>query len=419
MYTFASEDRKILRALARRVAEIAADPCMEKRRRLWTRHNSLKTAYPPMFVYPYDCWVELIPASTLTCETPDARRIELDLRSRIYQYEHFQDDMMVEAEWIETRAFKDSGWGVDVQRHESKEWRGAWGFEPVIRNSADMKKLHYPELIYDEAASLRNAASMQDLLGDILEVKLSGVKFCHYHLMAQLTSWIGYNELMTGMLDQPEFIHEIMRFLEEGHHRYLKQLIDANLLSLNNDNAYNTSGGNGYTDELPAPGFDPQRVRPVDMWCSAESQEFAQISPRMHNEFAMQYEKRLLEPFGLTGYGCCEDLSKKLDYVFTIPHIRRISCSPWANVDICAVKLKRNYIFSWKPNPAHMVGGFDAQAIHEYIRHTLEVARANDCALEIILKDTQTVDFELNRFDRWTQICRELINEYYGEYNER
>jgi hypothetical protein len=279
-----------------------------------------------------------------------------------------------------------------------------------------MDMLHFPELIYDERASRQNEACMQDLFGDILQVKLSGVKHFSYHLMAQLTSWIGFDELMTGMIDRPEFIHEIMRFLEEGHSRYLQQLIDANLLSLNNDNTYNNSGGNGYTDELPAAGFNPQRVRPVDMWCAAESQEFAQISPRMHNEFAMQYEKRLLEPFGLTGYGCCEDLSKKLDYVLTIPHIRRISCSPWANVDICAEKLKRLAIFSWKPNPAHLVGGFDENAIRQYIRHTLEVAKANECVLEVILKDTQTVDFELDRFDRWTRICRELINEYHGEY---
>jgi hypothetical protein len=33
------------------------------------------------------------------------------------------------------------------------------------------------------------------------------------------------------------------------------------LLSLNNDNTYHSSGGVGYMDQLPAPGFDPERVR--------------------------------------------------------------------------------------------------------------------------------------------------------------
>jgi hypothetical protein len=416
MDAFGSTDRLILRRLAARVREIAAGPVMDQRRALWREHNALRTDYPPVFVYPYDCWVELIPPSALQCEGEVARDIELDLRARIYQFEHFDDDMVVEAEWVQLAAIGNTGWGITGNKHASTEWRGAWGFEPVLRSRADAKKLRFPQLIYDERASLENVARVQDLFGDILEVKPAGIKHLSYHLMAQLTLWLGFNEMMLALVEQPEFVHEIMRFLVEGHQRYLQQLIDANLLSLNNDNTYNSSGGNGYTAELPAPGFDARRVRPCDMWAAAESQEFAQISPRMHAEFAMQYEKQLLEPFGLTGYGCCEDLSRKLDDVLAIPHIRRISISPWANVDICAPKLKGDYIFSWKPNPAHLVGGFDAEAIRGYIRHTLDVARANGCVLEIVLKDTQTVDFDLDRFDRWVHICRTLIRECYGDY---
>ena len=72
-----------------------------------------------------------------------------------------------------------------------------------------------------------------------------------------------------------------------------------------------------------------------------------------------QYEKRLLEPFGLSGYGCCEDLTGKLEDVFTVANMRRISLSPFADVDAGAEKLNGDYIFSWKPQPAHLVGVFD------------------------------------------------------------
>ena len=215
--------------------------------------------------------------------------------------------------------------------------------------------------------------------------------------------------MLTDMADRPDFVHRVLSFLEEGHRRFLGQLVEANLLSLNNDNTYHSSGGNGYTDELPAPGFDPTQVRPCDLWASAESQELAQVSPRMHAEFALAYEKRLLEPFGLTGYGCCEDLSRKLDAVLTIPHIRRVSISPFADVDRCAPKLKGNSIFSWKPHPSHLVGNFNPQAIRAYIRHTLEVCREHGCVLEMILKDTHTCEFHAERFDEWTRIAREEI----------
>lgn len=137
--------------------------------------------------------------------------------------------------------------------------------------------------------------------------------------------------------------------------------------------------------------------------------------PKHHAAFALEYEKRLLEPFGLKGYGCCEDLTGKLDLVFDIPQIRRISISPWADVDIFTERLAGNYVFSWKPNPAHLVGGFDEAEVAAYVRHTVEVAQSHRRVLEMVLKDTHTCERQTDRFDRWTQLARKVIEETAGE----
>ena len=129
----------------------------------------------------------------------------------------------------------------------------------------------------------------------------------------------------------------------------------------------------------------------------------------MQREFVLQYEKQLLAPFGLNGYGCCEDLSRKLDDVLTIPNIRRISISPFADVERSAARMKGEAIFSWKPHPSHLVGGFDEEKVRAYIRHALEICQENGCYLEMILKDTHTCEFHPERFDRWTRIAREEI----------
>jgi hypothetical protein len=141
----------------------------------------------------------------------------------------------------------------------------------------------------------------------------------------------------------------------------------------------------------------------------------AVVSPKMHADFVMPYESRLLEPFGLTGYGCCEDLTKKLDDVFKLPHMRRISISPFADVDRCAERLRGDYIFSWKPNPAHLVGNFDPTKIKKYVQHAIEAASAQGCILEMILKDTHTCEHQTERFDIWTQTAREIIREVVGD----
>lgn len=412
-------DRRILRDLARHVADIAADPVMDSRRRMWVAHNSLRSIHPMMLVFPEGSWSELLPDSALQCTESGNRGIERELRMRIYGYEHFADDTIVEKQWMVSKRIISTGWGLESKRIASTEARGAWHFDPIIKKSADLKKLRFPEVSYDEKATLRDLACMQELFGDILTVALEGVKHISYHLMNQYTALRGLEEVMIDMYAEPRMLHDAMAFLEEGHRRILKQYVEQSLLSFNNDNTYQNSGGNSYTDELPLPGADPAHVRPGDMWASAEAQEMAQVSPAHHAEFILGYEKRLLAPFGLTGYGCCEDLTRKLELVFTIPHIRRISIAPWADVDVCSEKLKGAYIFSWKPNPAHLVGRFNGDAIREYIRHTVGVAKAHGCVLEMILKDTHTCEQHPERFDEWTRIAREVIVNEAGDLSSR
>jgi len=407
--TFTTSDRAILRDLAKEVAEIAARPEMAERRRRWVVHNSLRSQEPMMLVFPEGAWRELLPDDSLACRDPHSRAVEGELRRRIYTFQHFQDDTVIEGQWVVDGAVADTGWGLEPLRRDSSEALGAFRIEPVLRGPADVKKLRLPDLLYDAQAHAERLEQAHDLFGDILTIRRKGIAHISYHLWAQYIYLRGETDSMTDFVDAPDMLHEVMAFFTAGHQRLLEQALALNLLSLNNDGTYHSSGGNGYTDELPAPGFDPERVRPRDMWASAESQELASVSPRMHRQFALDYERKLLEPFGLTGYGCCEDLSGKLEDVLSIPNMRRISISPFADVARSAEKLRDRAILSWKPQPAHLVGAFQPEAIRAYIREAIEAAQAHGCVLEIILKDTHTCEHQPERFDEWTRIAREEI----------
>jgi len=301
---FLPSDRTILRDLAKRIIEISENPVMNFRRRMWIKHNSLRSTYPMMLVYPEGSWCELLPDSSLNCTDENARAIERNLRMRVYEYEHFQDDTVVDKQWIVRKKIINSGWGLEAQWIPSSEARGAYLFDPVIKDSTDLKKLRHPKISYDEKSSLQALGEMQNLFGDILTVTLKGVTCLSYQLMSQYTALRGLEEVMMDMYAEPQMLHDAMAFLEEGHRQILQQYVKQDLLFFNNDNTYHSSGGNGYTNELPLPNADPAHVRPRDMWASAEAQEMAQVGPEQHAEFVLEYEKRLLEPFGLTGYGC-------------------------------------------------------------------------------------------------------------------
>ncbi len=401
-------DRDILRELARRVAEVAALAVMNERRALWKRHNALDPPRPMVLIFPEGSWRELLAGDEVCrCEDASARRIEWELRRRLYHHEHLHDDTVIEGQWFVDAPIAATGWGLDIRWHDSPDAFGAKGFDPVLKTRADLDRLRYREFAYDADAHDRAVADMNELFGDILDVQRRGVRHISFHLMAEFTKRRGLGEAMMDMAADPQFVHDAMAFFAEGERRRVQFYVDNNLLSLNNDGTYHSSGGNGYTDELPAEGFDPDRVRLRDMWGSAESQEMAQVSPAMHAEFCLRYERPLLEPFGLTGYGCCEDLTGKLDDVLAVANMRRVSICPWADVDACAERLGGGYIFSWKPQPADLVGAFDADRVRERIRRAVEAAARHGCVLEMILKDTHTCEHRRDRFTRWSDIATE------------
>ncbi len=406
--TISARDRAILRDLAQRIADLAADPVQEQRRRVWYAQNALKPVRPPVFISPEGSWTELIPEESLRCEGSAARDIERGLRRRIYPHEHFGDDQVVDAEYRVPFAVSSTGWGLRPKVTHPRAARGAYIWDAPIQRAQDIERIRTPTATHDPEESARRLARHQELLGDILDVKLHGRWWWALGLIDEWTQLRGITQTFWDMIDDPEMVHAGMRRLMEGKLAWLEQLEELGVLSLNNGNDYVGSGGFGYTDELPAEDF-AGRVRLRDMWGFCEAQTMSEVSPAMHERYVLPYQLPILERFGLNCYGCCEPLDLKLDFLLArVPRLRRISISPWADVPRTAEILGNRAIFSWKPNPALLAAvQFDEEAVRRDIRETLAVARANGCVVEIVLKDTHTCNHRPERFDRWAQIALE------------
>ena len=120
----ADSDRRILRDLAKRVAEIADAPVMALRRRRRIEPNSLRSTYPMMLVFPEGSWCELLPDTSLQCTDERTRAIEFELHRRIYGFEHFQDDTVLEKNWAVPKTITSTGWGLETGWIPSPEARG-------------------------------------------------------------------------------------------------------------------------------------------------------------------------------------------------------------------------------------------------------------------------------------------------------
>lgn len=411
------KDRAVLRSLSRKIAEIASLPVHKEKMDLWNRLNRLEKVRPLVYIKEIP-WHEMNVNDELTLQTKDefCRQIEWKLRTTLYRWEHMPVDMVVEAEYHAPLAIiRDTGFGLKTK--ETTLLQDARGgilshhYEPQIRDESDIKKIKVPEVSVDRRESEEIYEVLLKIFGDILAIEKCGIPGPWFAPWDVLVEWWGVEEVLWDLVERPELIHAGMDRLAGAYLHRLDQYEEFNVLSLNNGNFQIGSGGLGFTDELPQPGFDPVHVRPRDQWGYATAQIFAAVSPRMHEEFALRYERRWLQRFGLTYYGCCEPLHLKVDILKNIPNLRKISMSPWIELDIAAANIGSKYVFSYKPNPAVLATDKwnPVQA-----RQNLELAleKTKDCVVEVILADISTVRNEPGRLWEWAEIAAKEVESY-------
>ncbi|MGQ9502786.1 MAG: hypothetical protein ACUVSF_07750 [Anaerolineae bacterium] len=404
-FSISPTERQVLRRLAGQVAELAARPIEEEKRRLWYAHNSLQPTRPVIFCDPENGWNEIIRPTDLECEGVIGRWWEMRLRKEIFWGTQMGDDYTImpyfDTPHVHTGGLED--WGLK-ERVIGGEHGGSYVWEAPIRSVEDIQGLRMPQVQIDWPATQRLAEMAHDIFGDLLTVRIRTNWWWTLGMTMKLAHLRGLQQIMLDMVDNPELIHTLMSILRNGTLRLLEYLEREGLLSLNNDGSYVGSGGLGWCTELPQPDFDG-RVRMCDMWGFAESQETVGVSPAMFAEFIFPYQLSILERFGLNCYGCCEPLDKRWHVVQRIPRLRRVSVSPWANVADMAEKLGDRYIFSWKPSPTDLAMPFDEGRIRAKIREVFRLTR--NCRVEAIMKDNHTLGGDPTRAINWCRVARE------------
>ena len=221
---------------------------------------------------------------------------------------------------------------MDIVRTDAASDVVSRRFHRQIVEPEDVEKIKMPRVTHDEAASEEVYQRMDALFGDILPVRKVGKKGTWFSPWDELIRWWGVEEAMIDLAMRPEMVNTVIAHLLDAYLCELDQWEELDLLTRNDDNTRIGSGGYGYTDELPGEDLDPNPVRAGHLWGSAAPQIFSGVSPEMHWEFALRHEMRWLERWGLTYYGCCAPLDRKLGILRRIPNLRKISMSPWIDV---------------------------------------------------------------------------------------
>ncbi len=408
----ANHDVAALREVAQRYLEVAQDPEQERKRDLWRRFHAFEDGPVPI-VAPfagYYWWVKHLLDPHLVCEDPLLRGWEFELRRRL-GHAALDDDTVFEP-WLTIPAVKDLGgpdrWGVPIRQRSDPE-TNARHQEYPLQSVADFARVTAAPHRIEEAKTAATVGKLQDALGDLLELEVDRAPWCKTSFGADLSTDLGYlrgiERFMMDMYEHPAELHRLMATMRDGVLAAQDAAEAAGDITLS---GYAPQHPMAYDRDVeePRPNSGPRRREALWYFCAA--QEFIGVSPAMHDDFLLQYQLPIVSRYKKVHYGCCEDLTLKIDMLRQIPNLAVISVTPSADVHRCGEQIGRDYLISWRPDPARTVCfGYDEDRIAKDTREAREAFRGGRFCVH--LKDVETVEDEPERMPRWVALMRRLL----------
>lgn len=406
-----SAGKQVLRDLAKRYAEIAADPRQQETIDGWKRLNGLKETRPmvrvdqlPWHELPWGEDKMVSKDDPLLGKTPGYWSLEGNMRRTIYAWENFKADMVVLPYIGIAKIARKSAIGPDA-KIESKGL--SKHFEEQLATIEEVEALEAPVVEVDPELDQQRLEQANEIFDGIMPVKLVG-RGRHTGLWDGITCKISPERMLYDLIDRPEYVHVLINKFVEMENKVLDQFEEHGLLEAAPADIHCTGA---FTDELPSKDYDGDKATAKDTWCFTMAQMFSEVSPSMQEEFDIKPLKPLIERYGLAYYGCCEPLHNKIDIVRNnLNNVRKISISPWADKEIAAENIHGDYVFSAKPNPAHVaMVSLDKDLIRKDLAETVEICMRHNTPCELILKDVSTVNNDPSRLSEWEKIAMEVV----------
>lgn len=412
-YSITPQERTLLRELAKKQLEYAMLPAMKQKTEQWTLHNDLKGDVPMIHVETWTFSGDIFPELKCTSET--ARKIEWQLLEQIVNYELIQDDRVVPPYFFYNWQIHRELFNLPIKTAHASNSSGNDLGHQFLHQITDLPKdlptLQKTNFSVDREETLRWKGFVEDLLGDILPVKLSmhSLNAC---LSQDIVHLMGMENMIYSIVDYPDEFQAFIKMISDDYIAFFKWMEQEKLLAANN--TYNGVGNGtfGFSNVLPG---KTENLTTHDCWGFMDSQETISISPEMFGEFFFPYYEAVGKLFGLLSYGCCEPVHNIWEpYLSKLPHIRKVSISPWCDEEFMGEALRgSDVIYHRKPSPNFVGVGsqLDEEAFSQHLTKTLKAAAG--CKLEFSFRDIYSLGGDKSKPRRAVQILRDLIEKHW------
>ena len=409
------KDREILRILAAEIGEIAHLPVQKENEKLYRALNGLNPIRPVVLLDELP-WNQLNGEGELNlyCEDKFLRDVEWGFRATLYRWKHCRGDMIVAPFYPLYRTLRVGSKGIDrretTMAFDKTNHIVSHKFEDQLATYEDLEKLHVPEISVDDDETNLRYNILNEIFGDILPIKIITPNIIsHFAPWDELAYLRGVGPIYDDLYDRPEFLHATMQKLVSIQLEVIAKIEKMGCVGSYCPNIHCTAG---FSDELATDKLEGSFTR-SDIWGRGTAQMFSEVSPKMHDEFEIEYMHRFFKGFGLVYYGCCEPLHRKIQIVKKLPNLRKISITPWADVRMSAEQMGKDYVMARKPNPAQVaVNTLDEEAVRKDILETLTCCKQNGTPCEFTLKDISSVNYHPENLEKWERIVMETVKNF-------
>jgi hypothetical protein len=412
-----TQDERILRSLAQEYAEAAGE---DRNGKLMELHRSVIDLHMirPVVIIDELPWNELNVDGELTlhCQDPYLQTVELQLKRLLYRWKHIPADMVLPSYLGVGKVIHSTGIGMEINEEtistDAANYIVSHRFIDQMEDEDSIERLHNAVITYDKEETKRRIDLVSNMIGDIIPVKLVGNRWLFDTLWDDVARLHGVENTLVDLLVRPEYMHAVAEKLTNIYLDKVRQYEELNLFEGDQDTVHCTPA---YTKDIPSKDFDGIHYKAKDVWGRGAAQIFTSVSPAQRAEFDIPYMCRAMEPFGLVYYGCCEPLHNQIDIVAKIPHLRKISITPWADFDIAAECIGKKYVMAAKASPATVaIKNMNEEAVRREITHIFDACYRNGCSFDLVLKDVSSVAYQPENLVKWERIAMDIARNYGG-----
>lgn len=424
---YPQKDLDKIRSMADQIMRLATSKEFEQRRARWRAVNGLrKPDRAPVYCGMAGVSRELFKPEELECTDDTCRKIEDTFRRRLYK-QWVGDDEVFEPWWGVPAVFDCSTehpFGLPTGISLGTTSVGGFKYYHPIEKEEDYDKITVPQYTYNRNKTTRRLSQMAEILADVMPVKLTCSPPLQPGQGAYLEHLRGMEPMLSDLAFRPDLVHRAMAKLTEGILGAMRAAEETGLLTANNigpmtcSDPLNEDGRNSADDpeKNGRSGTKGSRstgrtgLKLYNLWSQAASQEFQMVSPEMQEEFLLNYQIPCFQQFGAVQYGCCEDLSQKIEIVKKIPNLRIFVCSYWTDLEKLLKACGTDYTIMWRQLSAHVMLPDELDGVRKTLDEGMRKLKGS--YYQVILREVETLNGHPNRLKEWAEIAMETAEKH-------